>query len=307
MTPNKEFVRADDGVRLFVQIVGSGSDVVIIPNRLYLVDRFARLADRRMLIFCDPRNRGLSDHVTDRSKIENGVHHDVDDFDAIRRHVGVDRISLIGHSYMGVVVVLYAMKFPNHAERIVQIGPMGPDYSSQYPSHLTNVDATLADVLARLGRLQQERPSLDAEAFCRRFWSTLRPFYVVDPADADRLEWEPCHLPNEINFMKPCDEQVLPSIQRLQLTSNDFCKVGSPVLTIHGRKDRSSAYGGGRDWALHLPNARLLTVDRAAHVPWIEEPELVFGAIETFLAGGWPEMVEKVEVLDRLAPGGEPS
>jgi pimeloyl-ACP methyl ester carboxylesterase len=70
------------------------------------------------------------------------------------------------------------------------------------------------------------------------------------------------------------------------------------VLVIHGRKDRSAAYGGGRDWALRLPHARLVTVDRAAHVPWIEEPALVFDAIETFLDGRWPEMAENVTALD---------
>jgi hypothetical protein len=41
-----------------------------------------------------------------------------------------------------------------------------------------------------------------------------------------------------------------------------------------------------------------VTVDRAAHVPWIEEPALVFGAIETFLDGRWPEMAERVTALD---------
>ena len=112
MTEKSEYVIADDGVRLFVQRIGNGSDAVIIPNRIYLADAFARLANRRTLIFCDPRNRGCSDHVTDLSKVERGVHHDVDDFDAIRRHFGFDRVSLIGHSYMGVAVALYAMKYP---------------------------------------------------------------------------------------------------------------------------------------------------------------------------------------------------
>ena len=298
MKPREEYVTADDGVRLFVQIVGDGPDAVIIPNRVYLADTFARLANRRTLIFCDPRNRGLSDHLTDRSKIERGVHHDVDDFDAIRRHFGIARVSLIGHSYMGVVVVLYAMKYSNHAQRVVQIGPSGPDYSKQYPAHLTNADETLASVLARLGELQKERPSHDAVEFCRKFWSALRPLYVLHPADADRLGWEPCDLPNETAFMKPWIEHVLPSLQQLQLSPEDFVKARAPVLTIHGRKDRSSAYGGGRDWALRLPNARLVTVDRAAHVPWIEEPERVFAAIETFLDGGWPEMAETVTSLE---------
>jgi len=71
----------------------------------------------------------------------------------------------------------------------------------------------------------------------------------------------------------------------LKLTEEEIAKATAPVLAIHGRKDRSSSYGGGRDWALRLPNARLVTIDHAAHVPWIEDPATVFGAIETFLGG----------------------
>jgi pimeloyl-ACP methyl ester carboxylesterase len=32
-----------------------------------------------------------------------------------------------------------------------------------------------------------------------------------------------------------------------------------------------------------------LTIDKAAHAPWIEAPDLVFAAIETFLTGTWPD------------------
>jgi hypothetical protein len=58
---------------------------VIIPNRIYLADAFARLANRRTLIFCDPKI-ALFGSCRDSSKVER-VHHDVDDFDAIRRHL----------------------------------------------------------------------------------------------------------------------------------------------------------------------------------------------------------------------------
>jgi proline iminopeptidase len=298
MKLREDYVTTPDGVRLFVQTIGNGSEAAIIPNRVYLVEAFARLADRRTLIFCDPRNRGRSDHITDRAKLEKGVHHDVDDFDAIRRHFGIDRVDLIGHSYMGVVVILYGMKYPNHTRRIVPIGPIGPDYSRPYPAHLTNADAALGDVLARLGELQKERHSYSPEEFCKKFWSSLRRLYVVDAGDADRLGWEPCDLPNEMAFMNAWNEHVLPSIQHLRLTVDDFSRVQAPVLVIHGRQDRSSPYGGGRDWALRLGDARLLTVDRAAHVPWIEEPDLVCGAIDTFLNGEWPKTTERVTSLE---------
>ncbi len=47
-------------------------------------------------------------------------------------------------------------------------------------------------------------------------------------------------------------------------------------------------------WARSLPNARLLTVDNAAHMPWREAPEFLFPSIQTFLTGSWRDDAEKV-------------
>src|SRR4029079_5522035 len=158
----------------------------------------------------------------------------------------------------------------------------------------TNQDATFTNVVTQLGELQAQRASYAPQDFCRLFWKTLRPLYVVDPTDADRLGWAPCDLPNEMAFMKQFTEHVMPSLERLQLTEADFARVQAPVLIVHGRLDRSSPYGAGRDWAMRLPYAQLVTVDRAAHVPWIEEPALTLRAIETFLDGAWPETAERI-------------
>jgi pimeloyl-ACP methyl ester carboxylesterase len=38
-----------------------------------------------------------------------------------------------------------------------------------------------------------------------------------------------------------------------------------------------------------LPDARLLTVENAAHAPWIEAPDVVQPAIQEFLDGRWPD------------------
>jgi pimeloyl-ACP methyl ester carboxylesterase len=298
MEPSEAYVTVEEGVHLFVQTLGSGPKTVLVPNRIYLFDALTALAAGRTLVFCDPRNRGRSNAICDPSKLAKGIHHDVDDLEAIRRHVGMSHVDLIGHSYMGLTVALYAMKYPDHVGRVVLLGSMAPDAAKQYPAHLTNADATLGEALAGLGELQKERASRDPQEFCRKFWAILRPLYVADPADAARLKWEPCDLPNEMNFPRQWNEHVMPTIQSLNLSAGEIARARAPVLAIHGRKDRSAAYGGGRDWALRLPNARLVTVDNAAHVPWIEDPERVLRAIETFLDGAWPDTAEKVESLD---------
>jgi len=295
-TPKIEaYVTTEEGIGLFAQALGNGPQAVVIPNGFHLLDDFKYLAADRTLVAYDLRNRGLSDHVSDTSKLKRGIHHDVDDLGAIRAHFGFGRMSVIGHSYLGFTAILYAMKYPAFVDRVVQVGAPPPDHAKKYPPHLTGHDATLIEVLAQLARLQANRGSEDPEEFCKRVWSVLRSIYVTNPADADRINWGRCHLPNERNFMKYWSEHILPSIQRLGLSAEDVAKVTAPVLTIHGTKDRSAPYGGGREWACLLSDARLVTIENAGHAPWIEAPEMVFGSIRAFLDGAWPAVAQEVE------------
>lgn len=288
MAAGDSLVTMADGVRLSVRVVGSGPQSVFVPNGFYLRDDLQSLGRGRRIVFYDPRNRGQSDATTDPAKLARGVLNDVDDLEALRRHLEVDEAALVGHSYMGLVVVLYAMTHPSHVERVVQIGPMAPDPAKQYPPELAGVDDTARSVFAKLGELQKERASYDRRGFCQRFWSVLAALYVADPQDAGKITWGHCDLPNELDFMAYWTGSLFPSIQRLALTREALAKARMPVLTIHGRQDRSAPYGGGQDWVSLLPNARLLTVDGAGHAPWIEQPATVFRAIDSFLSGRWP-------------------
>jgi pimeloyl-ACP methyl ester carboxylesterase len=294
MIASDGYVTTADGIRLYCRMAGQGSEAVLIPNGLYLVDDFAPLADTRTVVFYDLRNRGRSDAVTDPATLARGIEADVDDIDAVRAHVGADRIALVGHSYVATTIALYAMRHPDRVSRLVQIGPVSPDPHAEYPPELTNADDTLRRVLARLRDLEPERASTDPAAFCRRAWTILRELYVVDPADAHRVAWDRCDLPNERAFMRYWIGHVLPSIARQHFTRDALARVTMPALVVHGRLDRSSPYGAGRDWAGRLPNARLLTIDRAAHAPWVEAPGLVRDRLEPFLAGAWPADAELV-------------
>jgi pimeloyl-ACP methyl ester carboxylesterase len=283
---------------LFFRRLGDGPHAVLIPNGIYLLDDFATLAQERTLIAFDPRNRGQSDQSHDGDKLRGDVHLDVEDLEAVRQHLGIGKVDLIGHSYAGIVVALYTMRYPEHVNRVVQIGPVGPVGGKQYAPPLSFDDGVLASVFTRIGQLQKDHaPGSNPVELCRRMWSVLREIYVADPVNASRVNWDRCDLPNELAFMHYWNANVLPSIMKLHLTEA-ASSVDAPVLTIHGRKDRSAPCGGGREWALVLPNARLISVDDAGHAPWIEAPEKVFQAIETFLSGGWPDDAEQVTSLD---------
>ena len=195
------YLHTDDGLRLYFQKLGSGPEV-ILPNGLYLFEDFKYLADHHTLIFYDVRNRGRSDAVTDASKLARGVVQDADDLDTVRRYFGIAKADLIGHSYMGLMLGVHAEKYPDHVNRAVQIGPMQPNASTKYPAHLTGADAVLSSVLAQLSEFQKQPRSPDPQQACEKFWSILRPLYVVDPADAEKINWGRCELPNERNALK---------------------------------------------------------------------------------------------------------
>jgi pimeloyl-ACP methyl ester carboxylesterase len=298
VTVTDGYITMHDGVRLFFQQTGNREKTLLILNGFFLFNDFKYLADDRTVIGIDLRNRGRSDYITDDAKLNRGIHQDVDDIEAIRRHCGADNIDLLSHSYAGIIPILYAAKYPAKVGRIVQISSMQPNQSTQYPPHLTNADAVLQRFFASLGQLQQEQQALTPEEFCGKFWTLLRTLYVVNPDDADKIEhWKSCHLPTELNFMSYWMRSLMPSIQSLNFSSEDLPKVQGPVLAVHGTKDRSAPYGGGREWALILPNARLLTIEDVAHAPWIEAPDKVLSPIKTFLNGAWPEAAERVESL----------
>jgi len=262
-------ILTNDGVRLYAERIGEGEPSVIVPNAVHLQHDFARLANGRCIVFYDLRNRGRSE-ATESGSIQQ----DVDDLDDVRRHFGIDRVALIGHSYLGLMVVLYAVKYSAKVSRVVQIGAPPPDPPKKYPSE---PDPLLAEISAKIAALPPgESP-----------WPLARQLFVADPANADKIHW-PVGVENETapKLMPYLGTHILPSIRQLALTDDDLANVTMPVLTIHGRLDRHAPYGGAVDWAKRLPNATLLTIENAAHYPWIEAPDEVFGAIDTALRSG---------------------
>lgn len=287
------YLRVGQGVRLFYQRLGDGQQAVLIANGLFAFDDFARLASAgRSLVFVDLR-RGRSEIGSDAQALVGGIQRDVEDFEAVRRHFDFEEIALLGHSYCGVTVVSYAIQHPERTSRVVQLAPSPPIWGTEYPPPRSNLDATFHGVMASLQRLEAERnAATDPLEHCRKVMAALKPLYVLDAADAVKLRWDPCGLPNERKFFDTWTQHIVPSLQRVDWTR--AARLATPVLTIHAHEDRSAPYGGGREWSHRLGNGRLLTVDGAGHMPWIERPALVFAAVETFLAGQWPADAERV-------------
>jgi pimeloyl-ACP methyl ester carboxylesterase len=301
-----DFVRSDDGSRLYFEVVGQEGPVVLVPMHHVLRDPLASsdLTVDRRLVFYDPRNRGRSGKVEDQATLN--MLQDVEDLERVRVRVGVERVSLIGLGDFGKVAALYAARHPDRVERIVQLAPSGRDPAHVFPPHLTAQDRVqvFSEGLKEISRLQAEGlPEGGPQAYCEAEWAVTSRALVGVPSKAESLP-SPCSLEREwpVN-LRSHFESASPANQRIVLTEDDLAGIQVPTLVIHGARDRHVPFGAGREWAAELAEARLLTLEKAAHFSWVEHRSEVVGAILEFLDGEWPA---KAETIDRADPLNDP-
>lgn len=112
-----------NGVRLYTRQVGDGPSVVVLhggpgAHHDYLLPQYDRLAAGRALIYYDQRGGGRSAVPRD---VAVGWREHVADLEALRSHWRVDRLTLLGYSWGGLLAVLYALEHPSRIARLALV------------------------------------------------------------------------------------------------------------------------------------------------------------------------------------------
>jgi pimeloyl-ACP methyl ester carboxylesterase len=266
----------DEGLRIHYRVVGTGADTVVIPMDTWWPDDIQQLASGRTLILYDPRGRGRSDPVPD--SVPAGLPEELEDLDRLREHLGIGRMALIGWSYLGGVVVLYAAEHPDHVSRVIQVGPIPPRRNPYWDLWLADYAArappggamTTADPQDRSGRTADCRPALRATVI-PQLGDTTVASVIADAVG--------CTHPNE-------DPAAIGHwLERMTASFGDWdwrsqaARVQAPVLTIQGTRG--------------FPAARLLRIYGVGHYPAFERPDAFFRAVRDFLDGTWPADAER--------------
>lgn len=277
---DEDFVTTEDGVRLFVRLAGRGAQSLVVPGVGADLD-FEPLGTNRRVAFYDVRNRGRSDPVDGSGRA--GLPVEVDDVEAVRAHAALAPTSVLGWSYVGLVVALYAAQRPRFVDRLVMVCPIPPSRSLQ-------PEPGVPDVLLveRLDELESRRASVDPVEFAREWRRIVTPTRMADPAAFELLRADPGIWPNEwpahmaealwrVDASHPADFDYRPEAQR----------ISAPTLVVHGGAD-FIPLAGSEAWTRAIPDARLLVLPDVGHFPHVEAPSAFFDAVETFLGGQWP-------------------
>ena len=276
------FVKTPDGLKLYYRKIGAGPVKLIVPLDLYLFDQMKQFADIATVVTYDLRNRGRSDRGQPGS-----LQDDVKDLEAVREHVKFDKFVPVGFSYLGKMVIMYAAAHPDRVQRVVQIGPLA---NKRIELPIANDFGAPESVIDAWKAVQspEEQAKKPKEA-CLALGNLMSYYMVGNPKNAVKLDSNAiCAHENEWPVHVNKHFQSLMASTPGVMTDEEIKKVSMPVLTIHGTKDRQAAYEGGVKWVKELPDARLVTVEGAAHASWLDNPALVFGSIRAFLRNQWP-------------------
>jgi proline iminopeptidase len=263
------------------QLGRGGESIVIINGGPGLDSTFVtrlhqgmaqRLPGRRVVRF-DPRGMGGSSPTTAAQDTVAGA---VDDVDAIRRFLGVRKLHLVGQSFGGFVAGAYAATHPDNVASIAFVDPLPP-----LPADDPHVRQGFDAINAYYQRLLDAGilPAGSADDPPGVSWNQIIGVYFADPL----------RVPLEITAPAEDYDPILGDALNTDYTDHgapfvaNLDRVRVPVVVIRGA---SSGFGPtfaeGALLAMRSSHPRLVTIPDAGHLPWIEKPAQVLGALQTF-------------------------
>jgi pimeloyl-ACP methyl ester carboxylesterase len=273
---------ASDGTELAYHLVGEGSPLICLPGgpmqaSAYLGD-LGGLSGHRSLVRLDLRGTGESAAPADAASYR--CDRLVDDVEALRTHLGLDRIDLLAHSAGGSIAVLYAARYPDRIGRLALITPS---------PRVVGVEITDKDrrELAELRRGEAWYPG--AFAAFERIWSgdaTAADWTAIAPFTYGR--WDAisqAHVARQESETNASAAAVYYSAGALEpeATRSAIARLRVPVLLVAGEYDVGLPPKRAVEYASVFPHAELAVALGGGHFPWLDDPESLVQTLAGFL------------------------
>jgi pimeloyl-ACP methyl ester carboxylesterase/class 3 adenylate cyclase len=234
----------------------------------------------RVLLF-DKAGVGLSDPIPKVRLIEERA----DEIEAVMDAVGFAKAAVFGMSEGGPQAIVFAAKRPERTGALILYG----SFAAMPGASWDDLDHDPAGLRARLAHELGEDYTPSTKQIGRT-QEMARAARSAWGSGATIKYWFPSvRSTRQLGMV----ERMCASPGMLQATLESSLRIDVrpilptlivPTLVIHAREDLMPVQGG-RYLADHIPGARYLEVDGAAHAPWFTEPDKILTGIEEFLTG----------------------
>ena len=275
---------APDGTTLAYVEVGTGPRLLCVPGgpgraSAYLED-LGGLAAERTLVLLDGRATGASEVPADPSTLR--FDRLAEDVDALREHLGEQRIDLLGHSAGAIVAQAYAAAHPERLRSLLLVTPSDhlqggtradvPGIRAARSGEARYAEAAEAqDALADAAPAQRQALVRATRPFLYGRWDERTQAHA---ASADRQSSRRAELGFGAGGEQVDVPGLLASLGRLDV----------PVLVVGAERDAATGLASVDAVAASFPSAETAVVPGAGHFPWVDEPEAFRTLVSAFLA-----------------------
>ncbi len=282
-----------EGVRLWYRVAGrqNGTPLIFLHggpgegSQVFQAYGGPQLERSHRLVYLDQRGAGRSERPSDLSKYSMDIL--VDDVEQLRRHLGVAKIALLGHSFGTRLALEYAAKYPQHTDTVILAAAAVNFLQSldEQCQRLASEDlAAYARAIkgVRGGAFPRcsTRNAYEGEAARAFAYRNLFP----DPAIGRIVEsLDSAHGGNTGQASQALFQQGY-----MQYRFTRAAQVSAPVLIVAGGRDFNTALKPQQDLARELPRARLLLYPSNGHFMFVEDPRRFARDVANFLRGRSP-------------------
>lgn len=274
-----------DGTEIAYRRLGSGEPLIVAPGgpgraSEYLGD-LGGLHTRRELIIFDNRGTGASQVPADPATYR--VDHLVKDVDALREHLGLDTIDLLGHSAGGGIGLLYAAAHPDRLRKLILATPSLA--AAGLDSHLDG-----ATVIAERAHepWYAEATAAHAAVVAAGSWEEgERHRYAMAPLIYGR--WDAVAQAHAAaDPSQRSKDGTLGMYKGLEVDAAalaaKYAVLPAPVLLIGGELDIWPTRFAAAEAIKLFRDGELVILPGAGHYPWLEAPEAFVAAADAFLS-----------------------
>jgi len=275
-----------ENLQLYYRIVGDAPDTLVVLNGgsgmayTYLYHDLLPLTARFTLVFYDQRSAGRSTVVPDIPG--NSTDFAISDLEALRAHLGLRRMNLLGHSWGSLLAALYASAYSERVKTMIMVASVGPAWSV-YGDNFNTWESLNPELQPTLNALYDIWMDGDTDPLkaCQDYWQVhLRAFYR-SPEQARRQWGNVCNAPDE-SVRSSWGFVPYAMLMHAEFDFRElFSQITVPTLIIHGLDDPMPIVAAV-SWLETLPNAQLLRIPGAGHAPYVDTPRIFFPAVTAF-------------------------
>jgi len=284
------------GVLIYYKAVGNGPPLMLLhggpgASHDYLLPYLLPLARTNRLVFIDERGSGRSARLEDPSGYT--VEAMADDVEAVRKALALGKISLLGHSYGGVLAQAYALKYQDNLTHLILASTFHSTrqlnevfrrmMAAMTPELRGRIEAMEKAGLYGHGKDYEKNRYTDE--YAKAAWGEgyfpylyrRHPDPNYDPADMSGTSWELYRT-----MWGSHGEYVIDG----NLTSVEYAdRLGSihvPTLITVGDHDESDP-SIARDMQRCIPGSQLVVLPDSGHMTFVDQPGLFLKAVDDFV------------------------